>query len=112
MDETKELTLDVLVREDKAHNVLVAQCLQHDISVQAPTETKLMRRFAEALCAYLINDVKERRAPLSSVPQAPPKFWEMVYGVRAVDSMPIFVPAEAKTNVRAVIRRVPAETCA
>ena len=109
--EQLEVRLDVVVL--KGNGVLVAQCLQHDIAVQAPSDDLLRERFVRAVQLRLAEDEEKARAPLSTVPQAPRRFWDMyLRGDLVVDprDVPIFVPSSRDVpavDVRARFAQAP-----
>jgi hypothetical protein len=109
--EQLEVRLDVLVL--KGDGVLVAQCLQHDIAVQAATDGLLRERFVRAVQLRLAEDEEKGRTPLSTVPQAPRRFWDMyLRGDLVVDprDVPIFVPSSRDVpavDVRARFAQAP-----
>lgn len=79
----------------KEHAV-VAQCLQHDITVQGRTEAEAKLRFSQALAVRFLHDVSQKRKPLSTLRMAPRVYWEMYLTGRAQEQdLPIYVPAEA-----------------
>ena len=99
-EDRAQVRLDVLVLEEEATGVFVAQCLQHDIVVQATNERQLRERFVRAVQMHLAEDDAKGRAPLSTVPQAPRRFWDIyTSGELSIDSrdLPIFVPSERAT---------------
>ncbi len=93
---TKELKLDVLVRHDSDRGVFVAQCLQYDVAVQAPSMEKLKKRFAHTFAAYFVEHFMKGH----EARQAPRVFWEMFLGGRVEESdLPIYV---ASTQARPI----------
>ena len=110
-EQTSEVRLDVLVL--KGNGVLVAQCLQHDIVVQAAGSDLLRERFVRAVQLRLAEDEEKGRKPLSTVPQAPRRFWDMyLRGDLVVDprDVPIFVPSSRDVpavDVRARFAQAP-----
>jgi hypothetical protein len=95
-----EVRLDVLVLSGN-NGAKVAQCLQHDITVQAPTFKLMCERFVRAVQLHLAEDEELDRPALSTVPQAPRRFWDMFVrgdSITAKQDVPIFVPS--KRNVR------------
>lgn len=101
---TQELKLDVLVRHDSDRGVYVAQCLQFDVAVQAPSMEKLKTRFAHTFAAYLVDHVKSGKK-LHEVRQAPRAYWDVFLGSRVEESnLPIYVSKTRERDVRANFR--------
>jgi len=100
--EKKDLKLDVLVRHDPDRGVYVAQCLQLDITVQAPSMDKLKERFSHAFGAYVML-LRETDDVSKAIRSAPRPYWELfLTGNVDERDLPIFVPAEAKSRVGSV----------
>lgn len=75
------LELNLLVFREQAgdREVWVAQCLQYDICVQAPTLDKLQHRFERTLLNNLVLAVENGEEPLANFSPAPSIFvkaWE------------------------------------
>lgn len=100
----KELRLDVLVRHDSDRGVFVAQCLQYDVAVQAPSMEKLRTRFAHTFAAYFVETMVNKQEPR----MAPRAFWDMFLGGRADEKdLPIYVatPREVRATFRVTQER-------
>jgi hypothetical protein len=54
--------------------LLVAQCLEHDIAVQASDRLELEYEFASVLMTHVACDIDEGIKPLSRIPPAPEKY--------------------------------------
>ena len=55
----------------------VAQCLEHDLVAQAPSDDEVMGSFIRLFKARLLRDLSMGAEPLKSLPPAPSKFIEM-----------------------------------
>jgi hypothetical protein len=88
--------LNVLFFKEK--DMWIAQCLQFDVTAQGETIPKARKSFERVLLAQIISDLEEKRAPLSTVPSAPAKFWHQ-YRSKAATTLagrdPIHVPEES-----------------
>jgi hypothetical protein len=102
-----EFRLDVVVLAKPG--VYVAQCLQHDIVVQAPNVQTMKERFSHAFAARVAEDLAAGREPLSTVPQAPRRFWDMyLRGFVESRDVPVYVPStrESRLEARATFSQV------
>lgn len=54
----------------------VAQCLEHDLVAQAPSEDEVMSSFIRLFKSRLIRDLNSGREPLKTLPPAPARFLE------------------------------------
>lgn len=61
----------------KEQDLWCAQCIEHDIAVQATNPTELRRELADTLLSYIQIGIKEQCDPFASVPPAPKKFEDM-----------------------------------
>ncbi len=75
-------TLRILIH--KSDGCYVAQCLEHDVAVQADSIKDLEYRFFEALIALVVDDIENGRIPLENEPPAPERFWQMYSEARPV----------------------------
>jgi len=98
---TVAFRLDVLVRA--GDGVFVGQCLQYDITVQAPTLDQMKERFAHAFAFHFVSDAEAGKPPLSSLRQAPRRFWDIYLrgGNIAARDVPIYVPSVRQESVDA-----------
>jgi hypothetical protein len=54
-----------------------AQCLEYDISAQAPTLTELRYELDRVLISHVCASMQEGRKPFEGLDRAPQKFWKM-----------------------------------
>jgi hypothetical protein len=54
-----------------------AQCLEHDIAVQANSVDKLIHELGSMLASYVELALIEKRDPFAGIPAAPAQFFEM-----------------------------------
>lgn len=55
----------------------VAQCLEHDIAVQAQTRADLLETLERTLLGYLLLGFEKGCRPFEWIPPAPRRYWEM-----------------------------------
>jgi len=70
-----ELNISIVVFKEQ--DLFVAQGLEHDICVQAPTIPKLLKRFERVALASYFACIQENLDFNKSFPPAAPAFWEM-----------------------------------
>ena len=63
----------------------VAQCLEHDIAVQATTQPDLIYELERILVGHLAVSEEARREPFASLPKAPRRYWEMYERAKPVE---------------------------
>lgn len=72
---TKQIRLRVVVlRED---GWLVAQCLEHNIAVQAQSFDALRVALEEAIAGHIVLDLQAGIEPLSNLAAAPARYFEL-----------------------------------
>ena len=54
-----------------------AQCLEHDVAVQASSVDALVDELGDTLVSYVELALNEGRVPLSDIPKAPSRYFEM-----------------------------------
>lgn len=69
------LTLRAVIYE--SHGGLVAQCLESDLCTSAADREELVRKLTAQVRLQIILDLSRGLQPLSSLPKAPQKFWDM-----------------------------------
>ena len=100
--QSQPVRVSVLLHKDG--DVWVAQCLEKDLAAQGRTEPEAKKRFLAVLGAQIAWDLHDGRAPLSSLRQAPRRYFvDAVASAQDGPELPIFVPvvSEAKTQVEA-----------
>jgi predicted RNase H-like HicB family nuclease len=55
----------------------IAQCLEHDIAVQARTREDLLERLERTLLGYLRLGFEKGRRPFDWIPPAPRRYWDL-----------------------------------
>ena len=75
----------------------VAQGLEYDLAVQAPSREEAKNRFLSALSAHILDDVLDGHAPLSRLSQAPARYFNDLGHVKlSGPELPVYVPAPPK----------------
>jgi hypothetical protein len=103
MERPAKAKIDVRVVAYKEGDTYVAQCLEHDICVQAPTLSALQRRFDKVIIASFCACSENNTAFNDAFPPAPREFWDMydraetLVGLtdedsRPGDDLPLVVP--------------------
>ena len=81
------LTIRAVVFESRGR--LVAQCLESDLCTSAKNRDELIRKLTEQVRLQIILDLTKGREPLSSLPRAPQKFWDMYSAGSRQEVVPI-----------------------
>ena len=87
--------VSVLLHKDG--DAWVAQCLEHDLAAQAPSQEEAKKRFLRTLGQQILLDFMEGRAPLEWLPQAPARYFEEALGTSASGpELPVYVSVPDK----------------
>lgn len=94
MEETMQQTFAVSVVFCYEERGWAAQCLEYDIAAQGRTIPEAKAALEKAFVSQLAVDIANKVPPLSLIPQAPGKYWEMFQnGERLADQRkPFYVP--------------------
>lgn len=86
----------LLFRESDA--LWCVQCLEHDIAVQAKSESEVITELVGVLSTYIEIAVEKGTEPFAGIPPAPAHFFKMIEGARKRDKpTPIMDSSEAPT---------------
>jgi len=83
----KPLTIRAVVFEERGR--LVAQCLESDLCTSAQDRDELIRKLTAQVRHQITLDLAKGCAPLSRLPRAPQKFWDMYSRGSAPEVLPI-----------------------
>ena len=66
----------------ESENLWCAQCLEHDIAVQASSEDDLIPELISVLAAYVELAIEKGSKPFADIPPAPAHFFKMIESAR------------------------------
>lgn len=81
------LTIRAVVFESRGW--LVAQCLEADLCTSAKDRKELIRNLTAQVRLQITLDLAKGRQPLSALPRAPQKFWDMYSAGNSHEVLPI-----------------------
>src|SRR5207244_11393778 len=91
IDSTMVLTIRVLVFREG--DWWIAQCLEHDICIQARTVEDIRPELERVLTAhYLLTE--SSKTPFHGMPRAPQVFWDRYEDAKQMDTYKIFLGPE------------------
>lgn len=106
--QVQPVCMSVLLHQNRG--AWVAQGLDYDLAVQAPTVPLAKERFLRALRARMMDDVLDGREPLSTLGQAPPHYFDHLGGVKeSGPEVPIYVPARRSGDANVTMSRLRAQ---
>lgn len=68
--------------------IWVARSLEHDIAIEGPTRETAIDRILEIVFAHIAYDRRHGRAPLSTFPEAPWRYWQAFGAAAPLRSVP------------------------